>query len=282
MPQRVPCSTLTFMNQDQVTGLLRQLEPQAEPFTLLFSGKESRKAYGVYHPEKAEIIIHNRNFVSDNGFREGALLYTAVHEFAHHIHFTTAAGPVGMRAHTREFRRIFHGLLEKAEKMNLMENPFTANPDMQALTEEIRQKILTTQGQQAREFGILLIKAQGLCEIHGLRFEDYVERVLQFDQSTIKTIMKIPSLEAPPRLGYENLKLIAGEKKQELREELTRRLLGGESRDVAKAAVKPAPKELQEPGLTQLQKEKQKLENTIRTLEAKLQEIEDRLRELGE
>jgi len=268
------------MNQDQVTSILKKIEPNAAPFTLLFSGKESNKAYGVYHPDKGEIIIHNRNFVTDDGVKEGALLYTAVHEFAHHIHFTTSPVPVGHRAHTRAFREIFHSLLEKAENSSLLENPFTSNDDIKSVTDEIRQKILTTQGQQARDFGILLIKAQGLCEKYGLRFEDYVERNLQFDQSTIKTIMRIPAFEIPPQLGYENMKLIAAEKKQDARTELTRRLMSGESRDMAKGAVKPLPKEPEEENLKKLQREKDKLEKTIMTLEAKLHEVENRLMEL--
>lgn len=268
------------MNQDHVAGVLKKLEPKAAPFSVIFSGKESNKAYGCYHPDGAEIIIHNRNFKTDDGVREGALLYTAIHEFAHHMHFTTAAVPVGVRAHTREFRSIFHGLLEKAEKMSLLENPYGSYPDMKALTEEIQKTVLTTQGQQAREFGTLLIRAQGLCEKHGLRFEDYVERVLQFDQATIKTIMRMPALEIPPQLGYENMKLIAAEKQQEKREELTRRLLNGESRDMAKGAVKTPPKDLEEENLEKLRKEKEKLEHTIRSLEAKLHEVENRLMEL--
>ena len=274
---------LGFMNQDQVMGILKKLEPKAAPFKVIFSGKESRRAYGCYHPDGARIIIHNGNFKTENGLREGALLYTAVHEFAHHMHFTTAAIPVGVRAHTREFRRIFHSLLEKAEEMSLMENPYASYPDLKNLTEEIQQKVLTTQGEQAREFGSLLIRAEALCTKHGLRFEDYVERILQFDRSTVRTIMRIPALELPPRLGYENMKLIAAERQQDRRNELTRRLLGGESRDLAKGAVKPPPsKNFEEEDMESLRREKQRLEHTIQTLQTKLHEVENRMRELKE
>ncbi|MCK4514270.1 MAG: hypothetical protein KAU31_03380, partial [Spirochaetaceae bacterium] len=71
------------MNQDQVKEQLLRLEDDTEEFFLIFSGKRSKKANGLYHPDTREIILHNRNFESDT-----ALMYTAIHEFAHHIHFT--------------------------------------------------------------------------------------------------------------------------------------------------------------------------------------------------
>ena len=269
------------MNQDGVMEILKKLEPEAAPFKVIFSGKESRKTYGCYHPENGEIIIHNGNFKSPKGLREGALLYTAIHEFAHHMHFTTAAVPVGVRAHTREFRRIFHGLLEKAERLALLENPYASFPDLRKLTEEIQQRVLTPQGEQAREFGTLLLRAEALCAKHGLRFEDYVERILQFDRSTVKTIMRLPALELPPRLGYENMKLIAAERQQDRQAELARRLLEGKSRDLAKGAVGPPPRELnKESDLEMLKREKRRLKDTIRGLETKLHEVENRLKEL--
>ena len=70
------------MNQDQTKALLLQLEPQAPAFELIFSGKSSKKVNGLYKPETREILLHNKNFASDE-----ELIYTAIHEFAHHLHF---------------------------------------------------------------------------------------------------------------------------------------------------------------------------------------------------
>ena len=86
------------MNQDQVKSLLLRLDRDAEEFSVTFSGKKSKKVDGLYKPDGREIIIHNENFANDN-----ALIYTAIHEFAHHLHFTGSAAPTSCRAHTEPF-----------------------------------------------------------------------------------------------------------------------------------------------------------------------------------
>jgi len=75
------------MNQDRVSEMLQAIEPPPAPFTLVFSGKTNKKVNGLYKPTKAEIVIHNRNFDSDD-----QLIYTAIHEYAHHILFTRRGG----------------------------------------------------------------------------------------------------------------------------------------------------------------------------------------------
>ena len=82
------------MNQEQVKAKLLLLKDDVEEFKVTFSGKKSLKVDGLYKPEEREIIIHNRNFTGDS-----PLMYTAIHEFAHHIQFTTAPSPVSCRSH---------------------------------------------------------------------------------------------------------------------------------------------------------------------------------------
>ena len=67
------------MNQDQLADKLRTLA-DVPPFTLVFSGKKSKKVDGLYKPAEREILIHNKNMSGDSD-----LIYTAIHEFAHHI-----------------------------------------------------------------------------------------------------------------------------------------------------------------------------------------------------
>ncbi len=262
------------MNQDQVKSILLKLDDKAEPFTLLFSGKESKKVHGLYHPDKQEIIIHNRNFQND-----GALLYTAIHEFAHHLHFTRSHRPVGSRAHTSAFRRIFHRLLSSAEEMSLMESRWDTHDDLSLLTRQIRMEFMREQGKIAKGFGEALIKAETLCKKYELRFEDYLERILQLDKSTAKVIMRIPQLETPPELGYENMKLIASQKKPEERLALETRLQAGESRDCAR---KPEEEEIIETvsHKERLIREKQRIESTIHNLETKLSALNSRIDEI--
>ena len=192
------------MNQDQVKELLLKLQDDVEEFFVIFSGKSSKKANGVYHPDTREIIIHNRNFENDN-----ALMYTAVHEFAHHVHFTTSPVPVGPRAHTQEFRSILHRLLSRAEEIEIYVSPFEADPEFQALTRRLKNEFLERNGRIMKEFGEALIEAERLCRKRGARFEDYVERVLSMDRKTATTLMKVHSYDIDPALGYNNMATVA-------------------------------------------------------------------------
>ena len=100
-------------------------------------GKKSRKVHGLYKPESREIIIHNRNFTNDN-----ELLYTAIHEYAHHIQFTTSATPMSVRTHTTAFWNLFHTLLFEAEGKGIYTNPFEQIEELRDLTRRIREKFL--------------------------------------------------------------------------------------------------------------------------------------------
>ena len=97
------------MNQTQVKDILLQLKDDVQEFTVIFSGKKSTKVDGLYKPLTREIIIHNKNTEDEN-----AIVYTSIHEFAHHVHVSSSVVPVSRRAHTKEFWAILHSLMEKA------------------------------------------------------------------------------------------------------------------------------------------------------------------------
>ena len=123
------------MNQDRVKEILEAIEAPPAPFTLAFSGKTNKKVNGLYKPANAEIVIHNRNFESDN-----QLVYTAIHEYAHHVHCCSNGGKLSGRAHTAEFWSILHGLLQKAEEKGVYRNVFADSPELEELTETIRKR----------------------------------------------------------------------------------------------------------------------------------------------
>ena len=259
------------MNQDQVKEYLLRLEDDVEEFFLIFSGKSSKKAHGVYHPESREIIIHNRNFDNDN-----ALLYTAIHEFAHHVHFTTSPVPVGPRSHTLEFRNILHRLLDRAEELGVYTNPFADDPEFVSLTNRIRTQFLTQNGELMKAFGAALTEAEALCRDRGARFEDYVERVLAMDKHTATTLMKIHGYDINPSLGYANMATVAGIRSPEKRLEAENRFVAGASPDMVKIALKPDSRQQEDP-LQKLEKERRRIQRTIHSLEEKLHQVEERI-----
>ena len=262
------------MNQDQVKEILLQIDEDVEEFFVIFSGKSSTKVNGLYHPDSREIIIHNKNFEN-----EQLLLYTAIHEFAHHVHITRSPIPVGPRAHTIEFRRIFHGLLNIAEQKGFVRNVFEADQDFSVLTEAIKKNMIGPQGELARKLGEAFMQAQALCEKKGYRFEDYIERVLQFDTSTARTLMKARDYDLPSGLGYENMKLVASVADGDNREALQSSLMDGNSRDTAKSTIRKP--EAEDP-MTRLLKEKKRIEKTIDSLTKKLEQVNMNLEKIDQ
>jgi predicted ribosome quality control (RQC) complex YloA/Tae2 family protein len=260
------------MNQDQVKDKLLLLEPDVEEFSVIFSGKTSKKVHGLYHPDTREIIIHNRNF-SD----EAALMYTAIHEFAHHIHFTTSDTPVSNRAHTTAFRSIFHELLQKAETMGVYENTLDRVDELQQLAESMRQRFIRANGELMKDFGHALMEAEKLCRKHGARFEDFVERVLQLPKTTATTLMKVKAMDLPPDLGYENMKTLASVRNKDARGEAIEAFRQGLSPDMVKQGIKDRGPVRQSDPKKKLEGEKRRIERSLESLRSRLEEIEHEL-----
>ncbi len=262
------------MNQDQVKQQLLRLDPEVEDFSVILSGKRSRKVNGLYYPETREIILHNRNFESDN-----ELMYTAVHEFAHHVHFTRSPVPVGSRPHTVEFRRILHELLERAESLGVYHNIFDTNPEFVALTERIRTQYLSAGGHIMKEFGRALAEAQQLCAKHQMRFDDYVERVLQLHTRNAASLIRMHTYDVPEQVGYENMKLLAGVADPEKRQQATEAFTSGRSRDEVTTLLRSPADNDQDP-LTRLERERQRIQRTISSLQQKLEDLDRRVEQL--
>jgi hypothetical protein len=262
------------MNQDRVKEILLELaEPKTE-FSLIFSGKESSVVNGLYKPRSREIIIHNRNFSSD-----GQLLYTAIHEYAHHLHCERKGGVSSGRAHTNEFWGIFQDLLVKAEEAGHYRNVFDEEPEFVRLTSKIREACITRNGRVMLEFGRLMIEAQALCKKYRARFEDYVDRALGVSRTTANSAVRAAAFAVDPDVGWDGMKLAVGIRDPATRAEALDALRGGASPASVKArfsAAKPS-----EDTAERLAKEKARLERTIRNLKERLDEVEKALAELG-
>ena len=243
------------------------------PLRCFFQAKTSKKVDGLYHPEKQEIIIHNKNFSDDN-----ALIYTAIHEFAHHIQFTRHEGQVTMRSHTVLFWDIFHRLLSKAEELGIYVNVFEEDNRFKTLTDEIKAKYLTVNGKVMKDFGKLLIQALDLCQQNHAIFEDYVDRALGMNRNSAKSIMKVYAMDVDPEIGYENMKIVSGVKEPAKRKELEQAFKEGQSQDMVKQTIR---KEKPEPVMTlkRLESQKTRIEKSIQSMQVKLADIEMEIEE---
>ncbi|WP_461245910.1 hypothetical protein [Treponema sp. R6D11] len=264
------------MNQDKVKQKLLAIEDAPLEFSLIYSGKKSKKVNGLYKPATREIIIHNRNFQPDEA-GQNLLLYTAIHEYAHHLHACSRGGTLSPRAHNSEFWAIFHALLEKAEKKKIYSDVFSVSPELLKLTDVIRDKFLKNNGELVKEMGKHLLKAHDLCTGIGVRFEDYVDRMLRIPRTAANMAIKMFEYDLAPEVGADNMRFLAGIRDGDERKAAESALIKGKSPDSVKVQVRNKNKE--EDPVVLLEKEKTRLERTIATLSKRLDEVKKELKE---
>ena len=266
------------MNQDDVKKKLLTVEDAPLDFSVIFSGKRSKKVNGLYKPDSREIIIHNRNFSGNEehskNIDENLLMYTALHEYAHHLHACARGGRLSPRAHTAEFWAILHGLLEKAEKKKIYKNVFSGSKELEELTSLIREKYLTKNGNLVKELGKLLLKAHDLCSAIGGRYEDYIDRVLCIPRQAASLAVRMHRFELKSETGPDNMRFLAGIANEEKRRAAENSLLEGKSPALVKAALRQKDEDPRE----SLEKEKLRLERTIASLNRRLEEVEKMLK----
>jgi len=264
------------MNQDKVKEKLLLIEDAPMEFTLVFSGKKSKKVNGLYKVQNREIIIHNRNFNTDDS-GQNLLLYTAIHEYAHHLHTCSRGGTLSTRAHNSEFWAIFHALLEKAESKKIYSDVFSVSPELLKLTDIIRTKFLANNGALVKEMGKHLLKAHDLCTGIGVRFEDYVDRMLRIPRTAANMAIKMFEYDITPEVGADNMRFLAGIRDGGERKAAETALVKGKSPDSVKILVRGKDKE--EDPVVMLEKEKNRIERTIATLTKRLDEVKKELKE---
>jgi hypothetical protein len=264
------------VSNEQIKKVLLQLRKTDQDFTVILSGKKSRKVHGLYKPESREIIIHNRNFTSDN-----EMMYTAIHEYAHHLQFTGPDAPVSARTHTTAFWNLLHTLLFEAEQKGIYTNPFEAIPEFRTLTRQIREKFLAGSGSLMKELGRLLIEANALCTKHGTSFSDYLDRALALPRTSAQVIMKSHTLDLDPRVGFENMRTLAAIRDEASRGHAQEELREGHSPDMVKLKYLGGQKP-QKDKRAALQEERARIEKTISRMKKRLAEIEKRIAEMAE
>lgn len=261
--------------------MLLDIHPSALDFTVTLTGKSSRKVNGLYKIDTREILLHNKNFKNDY-----ELAYTAIHEYTHHLineeHLAASGGREPLRSarvHTNYFWAKFHDLLDEAEKKGYYKIDISMSPELEALTNEIKAKYIEPNGRLMQEFGASLMKAYELCEEANIRYEDYIDRVLQLPRSSERTLRRVGQLPAEDSaLGFDNMKIVASCAKEEDRQKALEAIKSGKSPDSVIAMVRKHkedkdPREL-------LEQEKARLERTISTLSKRLEIVEEQLADL--
>ncbi len=104
--------------------LLLQLHKPVHPFTLNLTNRVYPGLLGTYAPGRRHICVHGGR----GDFR--LWLKVAIHEYAHHIHFTeNGLRRLDREDHGKTFQRLNNALLALAHKKGLFGRSSLFNPD---------------------------------------------------------------------------------------------------------------------------------------------------------
>lgn len=96
--------------------LLHKIYPCKESFVVDVKHKRNKRIMGTYTPSLHRIRIYDRYSDKDN-------INTAIHEYAHHIHYTEKEKEAkNNRPHRPEFKLIYHAFVVKAIQKRLVSN----------------------------------------------------------------------------------------------------------------------------------------------------------------
>ena len=266
------------MDNEKIKEMLLDISPSSLEFTVTQSGKESKRVNGLYKPDTHEIILHNKNFKTEN-----ELVYTAVHEYTHHLIAEEQLALNGSsympnaKVHTENFWVRFHSLLKIAEEKKYYSLDIEASPELKELTEKIRKEYLEVNGKLMQEFGRLLAKAHELCQNANIRYEDYIDRVLCLPRNSARDITRVGAVsDINPSIGFDNMKMISAIKQSDERSSAQEKILSGESPATVRTLMKKKCQSETDPK-QKLEKEKNRLTKTIAQLQQRLEFVEESL-----
>jgi len=249
------------MNAEQVKEILNKIHNSKYDYTVIFSGKCSKLINGLYKPADREIIIHNKNFTDNN-----LLIYTAIHELAHHV-CMTEKGMRGAKAHTQLFWSVFHDLLDIAISKGIyIRKKNEALDKLVERAKEIDREIAKLQ----RELGKVLIEINQMSVEANVRFEDIVDSQINLSRKTKNNAIKAAQQNIPEQYGQDVQNLLLTKKDEQSQNEIAAEAENGKSIDQIKQRVN---RQNSESTIEKLTKEKNMLEKTIVTLSIRLRQI---------
>ena len=268
------------MYQDGVQERLLRLRECREAFTVVFTGKNSSRVNGLYRPSDREILIHNRNITDGEGnVNENRLMYTAIHELAHHV-LATEFGEHGRRCHTQLFWSCFHDLLDKAESMGIYR--LELDSETLALAERARE-ISRRIAELQRELGAVLERTDAACRRQGIRTEDVFQRKIQLTVPTWRKAMAAAGLEicGEDGIGADQQAAMLGARSPEARAAMLEGSRAGKTVEQMKCPAIPSAAGIDD-RRERLGRERERLEKTILTLERRLARVNIELIHLEE
>lgn len=263
------------MTNEQFVEKLKKLYDCKTEFTVTQTGKINTKENGSYNPKTHEIILHNKNFKTEN-----AVMFTAIHELTHHIQ--NENGVKAKKSHNNAFWNTFYTLLGKAEKIGIYSRKRSESVSEKTKElSEIQKQIIELQKKQGR----LLHELYKECEEQGDRYEDVLEHDLQISCNKAKELQKMAALTSD--VSDEMSKAINSAKDMMMKNAAMQAADSGATVEQVKAIAKDTKKTTKstDDGLdspSSLIREKKRIETTIEHLSDRLVQINETLHSMGE
>lgn len=248
------------MTNEQIKTALISLRPVDHDFTVTQTGKASRKVNGLYMRDTFEIIIHNKNFKNDN-----ELMFTAIHEYTHHIRNISGDITERRAAHGGAFWTTFYKLIEEAEKQgiyctfcNVTEENKT---EITGLIDDIKE-IDADISARYIQMGGSLRQLHEKCNNNNLRYDDIIDRYLHLKRSTEKIAVRASVEGENTPAGHDLQRIYLSTAKRNVRENIG--AFSGQNVSIAQMKsgnVVPLPQ------LSRQQQIKRDIEKTDRAIE---------------
>lgn len=258
------------MNNEQIKSLLISIKPTETDFSVIMTGKESKKVNGFYKPDTHEIFIHNLNFQNEN-----CLIYTAIHEYAHHLITVSTKineSKKGSKVHNTQFWVTMDELLDIAIEKGLYQRKHSKEIEEKInAAKKLDQEIAKLQ----QQLGSILHEIQELSEKEGERFEDITTHEIGLKQSTVKTSIKSSAIKIN-NIGQDVLNICSKLNMNSTKTELVNQSIKeGKSVEQIKNIIQQNKKDISP--IERLEKEKVRLEKTISQLNQRLEYVNEAL-----
>lgn len=254
------------MNNEQIKQLLLKIEKTDVDFTVTMTGKASKAVNGLYRPATHEILLHNKNFTNEN-----SLVYTAIHEYTHHL--LTAADE---RKAVSESKRTKHDsafwskmddLLEIAVKQGVYVRK--RSEKLTRLIDEAKQIDREIAGLK-KKLGSVLKEIHRISEEEGTRFEDVLTHDIRMQKATAEKCIRASAV-VKENIGQDIQEVLSKttNKPTDIKDAAETAVEDGKTVEQLKHAVQTLQKK-PENRREKLEKEKTRLEKTITALNERL------------
>ena len=257
------------MTNEKIKEILISLEKADIDFSVTQTGRASKKVNGLYTPATFEILLHDKNFTTEN-----ELIYTAIHEYTHHL-INCNQKKFGIevkncsRSHTTEFWAKFDDLLEKAVEAKIYTRE--RSEDLSSLIDEAK-KIDCEIVNLKKKLGKILSEIHDKSRKENIRYEDILSHDLNISKNTAEKCLKSQSIEE--NYGQDALETVLKVKDSQARQDIIAGLEKGKTINQVSAAIK---KDKSSSPYEKLTKEKARLEKTIQQLEERLEIVSETL-----